>query len=602
MNNGATAALVGAGLIGAAAVAAIVLLLTGVLRAPDFIVARFSGAAGPEHSARYYPPGTLAYQWLTLAPGGGQLSHSRELLERLNQYSAFEDWLEDNYASLEDATGINLEADVMPWIGPDFSAGLLEWDIEAGQFEAAAAAGVRQREAAADFLDDWLDYLEAEFGRDFRAETAGADGGEFEIWAARDGAQVYALSADWLVFATSRWALDEILERHSDDGRPSLAGETAFQEARAALPERRFTSTYFNFQPLLAQWQELADEATAIELEQIIAEILGESSHWAALSMGWIERGLTLEAVYPTTGGINLLTADAPNPAPLLPADTLAYAALSFDPNLDNWRRQLREYRLTELFGPDTTISELNDASSELAGDLGLPDLPPLRNNARADDLLDLGLWHAEELTGINLETEFLDYLGGGLILSLSAFDFADFADDPNRHPIDAAALLSYRAGPGAGLSGTMRELADFAEAELDLDYDRVAVGAERDAFIFNLPESRYAPGYLLLDGHLALASTEDALTGLAAVAHGPANALAAEGEHRRAVQQLPERRELLAYIDLREIAGQLDAAGLEISRPQQRLLRGLFSALAASVHSADGRTCAAAVLTLFPE
>lgn len=77
-------------------------------------------------------------------------------------------------------------------------------------------------------------------------------------------------------------------------------------------------------------------------------------------------------------------------------------------------------------------------------------------------------------------------------------------------------------------------------------------MGAERDAFIFDLPESRYAPGYLLLDGQLALASTEDALTGLAAVAQGPDDALAAEGEHRQSVQQLPERRELLAYIDLR--------------------------------------------------
>lgn len=208
----------------------------------------------------------------------------------------------------------------------------------------------------------------------------------------------------------------------------------------------------------------------SVELEQTIAEILGETPGWAALSMGWIERGLTLEAVYPTTGGINLLTSSAPNPAPLLPSDTLAYAALSFDPNPDNWRRQLREYRLAELFGADTALSEFNDASSELAGDLGLPDPPPLRDNARADDLLDLGLWYAEELTGVNLETEFLDYLGGGLILSLSAFDFADFAADPNRHPIDAAALLAYRAGPGAGLAGTMRELADLAEAELDLD------------------------------------------------------------------------------------------------------------------------------------
>lgn len=61
MNSGATAALVGAGLMEAAAVAAIVLLL-GILRAPDFVVARFSGAAGPEHFARYYPPDALAYQ------------------------------------------------------------------------------------------------------------------------------------------------------------------------------------------------------------------------------------------------------------------------------------------------------------------------------------------------------------------------------------------------------------------------------------------------------------------------------------------------------------------------------------------------------------
>lgn len=77
-------------------------------------------------------------------------------------------------------------------------------------------------------------------------------------------------------------------------------------------------------------------------------------------------------------------------------------------------------------------------------------------------------------------------------------------------------------------------------------------MGAERGDFIFDLPESRYAPGYLLLDGQLALASTEDALAGLAAVAQQPAGALAAEGEHRQSVQQLTERRELLAYIDLR--------------------------------------------------
>ena len=607
MNDGAMAALVGAGLVGAAAVAVIVLLLTGVLRTPDFIVARFSGAAGPEHSARYYPPGTLAYQWLTLAPGGGQLSHSRELLERLDQYSAFEDWVDDSYEALEDATGIDLEADVMPWIGPDFSAALLEWDAASGEFDAAVTIGVRDREAAADFLDDWLDYLESESGRDFRAETVGAGGDDFEVWAWTDwgSAHAYALSSDLLVFATSRRVMDEVLERLADDDRPSLADEAAFQQARDALPERRFTSLYFNFEPLLAQWQELADAEISLQLEPAIEEILGAGPHWAALSMGWIERGLTLEAVYPAADGMELLTPALPNPAQQLPSDTLAYAALSFDPALDNWRRQLREYTLTEYFGPDAGLAELrelNDASLELARELGLPDPPPLRDNARPDDLLDLGLWYAEELTGVDLETEFLDYLGGELILSLAAFDFAEVAEDPERYPIDAAALLSYREGAGDGLAGALRELANLAEDELDLDYDRAAVGAERDAIIFDLPETRYDPGYLLLDHHLALASTEEALAELAAVASGQADNLASMDEHRRAMQPLPERRQLLAYINLGELTGQLDAVGLEIPRPARRLLRDLFGALAAAVHTADGHARAAAVLTLFPE
>ena len=90
----------------------VVLMFGGVIPVPDFVVARLTGAKPPEYSARYYPRDALAYYWLTLTPGNGQLSDSREIFQLLNEYPVFEDWLDEIQDDFEEETGIDFDADV----------------------------------------------------------------------------------------------------------------------------------------------------------------------------------------------------------------------------------------------------------------------------------------------------------------------------------------------------------------------------------------------------------------------------------------------------------------------------------------------------------
>ena len=56
----------------------------GFVPVPGLLLALLAGAKDSEHSARYYPPDTLAYAWATLLPGGGQYADMRQVWDRFN--------------------------------------------------------------------------------------------------------------------------------------------------------------------------------------------------------------------------------------------------------------------------------------------------------------------------------------------------------------------------------------------------------------------------------------------------------------------------------------------------------------------------------------
>lgn len=574
----------------------------GLIPIPGPLLALLAGAKEPEYSARYYPSDTLAYTWVTLTPGGGQFEEMRDIWERLNEYPAFTDLIDELREEFEDDTGINFEMEVMPWIGPEISAALTDFDAEQETPTAVAAIGVRDQDAAAAFLTKWRDYMAEESGADFEAGShRGVD-----IWVGEDTSQAYALTDNLLVYATDEITLKNTLDR-IEDGGDSLANEANFIAARAALPERRFSSFYLDYQ----QGIELLDEFLSGESGALMPGMFGpaafaeQAPDWVAGSAGWVERGVTMQVVSPTVPALGLETMALQDPANLLPADTLGFMAGAFDPNVDHWRTALGEYDLAGLLPYPELIDEINDGVDEIASG----NAPELNTDATLADALDLGLWLVKDLTDIDLEADFFDHLSGQAILAVRDFDFDAVTDDPAANAIDAVAMLSYREDGKAGLDDTMGKVANLVR-NIGLETRSVDVGADDDATLFDLGllgmmmggQFGYRPGYVLHDQYLTIGTTESALSAIVARQNGEGDGLTSDAEYRRATAHLATDGQFLGYVDVRRIIAQLDGDDLALEPEEYRILREGIGVAAFSSTTGEDYSRGAAVLTLFPE
>ena len=109
--------------------------------------------------------------WATLVPGGGQLQEILDIWERLDDSRTFRDLVDQAQDEFEDETGIDFETGVMPWIGPEFSLGVLEADWSREEWVVAGMIGVRDGDTAEEFFRDWLEYMENEHYTEFHDET-----------------------------------------------------------------------------------------------------------------------------------------------------------------------------------------------------------------------------------------------------------------------------------------------------------------------------------------------------------------------------------------------------------------------------------------------
>lgn len=575
-----------------------------LLPIPGPILALLVGAKEPEYSARYYPSDTLAYAWLTLTPGEGQFEDMEDIWGRFNEYPALADLVDELKRELADDTGIDFETEVMPWIGPEVAGAVLGAGIDQDAPSAVVTIGVRDDDAAENFLAKWREYMTGETDADFIADSHRG----FDIWVddvAND--QTYALTDDWLVFATDRRALTETLDRIADGG-DSLADDANFMSARAALPERRFSSFYLDYQ----QGLELLDDFMDNELGALAPGMFGpaafaeQAPEWVAGSAEWVERGVTMEVVSPTVSTYGLDIVELENPANLLPADTLGFMAGAFDPDVDHWRTALGEYDLDSLLPYPELIDEINDGVDEMAGG----NAPELNADATLADALDLGFWLVEDLTGIDLEADFFDHLLGQAILAVRDFDFDAVADDPTANAVEVVAMLSYRKDGKEGLAGTMDKVGDLLQEHAGLEASSVDIGAEDDATVFDLgllgmmvgSPIGYRPGYVLHDQYLTFGTTESALAAIVERQNGGGDSLSSDAEYQRAAVHLATDGQFLGYVDVRRIVAQLDAGDLDLEPEEYQILREGIGVAAFSSTTGEDYTIGAAVLTLFPE
>lgn len=578
---------------------------------PGPILALLAGAKPPEYSARYYPPRTLAYAWVTLTPGEGQFEDMEDIWERFNEYPAFTDLIDELRDEFEDDTGIDFETEVMPWIGPEIAAAVIEVKLSDGGItfndgvetwegvSAAVTVGVRDEDAAAEFLSKWLEYMERETDANFRSGSHGS----YDTWADENALQAYAVTRDWLVFTTNLETLESILARIDDEGGESLADTPEFQAARAVLPERRFSSIYVDYEQVLELSNDFAAGLIGMPGPAAFAD---QSPDWVAGSAEWVERGVTMEVVSPTVSTYGLDIVELEDPANLLPADTLGFMAGAFDPNVDHWRTGLGEYDLDGLLPYPELIEEINDGVAEVASG----NAPKLDADATLADALDLGFWLVKDLTGIDLEADFFDHLSGQAILAVRDFDFDAVADDPTANAVDVVAMLSYREDGKEGLHDTMDKVGDLLQEHAGLEVSSVDIGADDDATVFDLrllgmmvgDPIGYRPGYILHDQYLTFGTTESALAAIVERQNGDGHSLSSDAEYQRAAIHLETDGQFLGYVDLRRIVAQLNAGDLDLEPEEYQILREGIGVTAFSSTTAEDYTRGAAVLTLFPK
>ena len=580
---------------------------------PGPLLALLAGAKEPEYSARYYPADTLAYAWVTLAPGGGQLADMQDIFQRFNEYRDFRRIVDELQDDFEDETGIDFEGEVQPWVGPDAAVGFIDYDTRRDDAIIVAVISVRDNAAAGSFLRAWLDYMEDEEGADFDPDSYK----DFEIWADDSNHQVYGLSKDLLVFATTESGFREVADAVAGDTDRSLADNENFKSARAALSERRFASVYVDYKKTLDLVEDLAIDEIGF------TEIGGFDEHepeWIAASAAWFDRAVAVETVMPIGIDQPLEIASLDDPASLVSDDTLAFIAGTFDPNLDNWRVALRSYDLADFLPESDVLDEINSGVAEISG--GSP--PELSVRDSLSDMLDLVLWLVDDLTGINLEDALFDHLGGEAILAIGDVDFADVDEDPLSHAIDGVVMLSYRDGSKENLADTMNEVTGLIEDQLFLfiETDAVDVGADDDATLFEirreLVQTDYSPGYVLHGGYLTIGTTEDALEATVDLQNGGGSSLASYTEYGRAAEHLPAKRQMLGYVNLHRIILQIGPDDFDMTDDEFEILEeGLSVAVISSysphcLNSSGSYICEipggtdvtriTAVLTLFPE
>ena len=199
-------------------------------------------------------------------PGIGQGKRILDLWNRFEGLPKFEEAVDDLLEELEEETGIDFEEDVLPWVGPDLSLGLMNVTEDSG--DVTALIGVKDHIAASGFLQKLVENMR-EDGVEFRRED---DIHGFEVWADWDSDTGLALSGDWFLFASTEDALNDVLDLISGEEGQSLSDKPNFQEARSAMTGDRAMSLYMDLEraaELSGLGADVLSEATGMGLDAV---------------------------------------------------------------------------------------------------------------------------------------------------------------------------------------------------------------------------------------------------------------------------------------------------------------------------------------------
>ena len=492
---------------------------------------RPSSVTRPEAAASYYPEDAVAYVWLDLALGESPSGILPLLFDQLDELEGLGGLEDEGEGILPDAIETVLGG-LGTWIGTEVSAAVV--DLEDGGIGVAVTVAASDRDAAAEFLQGWLEKQERRASTSFERQVV--DDGV--LWVGTGNGwmeeQVYAQAGNLVLFGTDSGLIEGMLERIDGDHPDALGSARRFQEARAAARDGGFASAYVDLEWLAGR---MGDPDRSF-----CPGVPFDTPEWLMISADWVGDGLVVDLATPDVTSWWTDTPAVVTDA-IVPADALGFVSIEFDPDMDRWREVLGGCEIAGLI-PGGYLFDL--PSGEDGGDFD--------QGATLADALDLALGFVDLGIGLDLEADLFDHLGGQLVIA---------AHSPDRQGsfVEAVAALSHRPLSANALAGTMDRVAGGVTSLTGVSLQELDLGGGRPAQVMEDEDLSF--GYILNGGFLTIGTSADALETTVAVQQGTRGRISDTDRYRRTVEQISYDPLLLAYVDLATVIDQMGPAGM---------------------------------------
>ena len=513
----------------------------------------------PEDTARFLPAETSLYASMNLRPGVGQLMKAQDILDLFKENPKFEEKLDELYGDLEEETGIDVEEELLPWLGPEIAFAIPTFEGIEEMPELVVFIGHTDKAAAESFLRKLLAYAE-ESGETEYAETLTHGHLTFVIDPSDDVSVHIALADDYIVVSAGAETLDSTLDRmDSGEDQPSLFDDPEFQEAREAAESPRFGLMYVDIAGIVDQ----AGDIVGDEITDSLQDFSDELPDFIVASSSFIDQGILVSASFDYPVQDQLFVPEADNSlgsAGLASEDTVAL--LSFVGVQDAWER-LRE-ELADV--PDLNLDE---AFEEIEAEIGI------------DIERDVFGWMTGELALAVL-------LPGGGSFSVDEIHANMYVEFDNRDQALSGMVRLQEALEDGGIEFHVSNIEGVDAAVVDL-------GDE-------LGSASLTPGYVVLDDYVVIGTTLTSLRQAVLAEKGDIPSLRGSTAFSRPLEEAGGSADFMVYGNIRRIAEeaikQLDETELEEYRDTADPFVEPLEAFLMGVDVEEGLVTISAVIT----
>ena len=500
---------------GLLAAAALVLVLAAAAGVGVYLFIQFQSLSQPpEETARFLPEDTSLYISMNLRPGAGQLMKAREVLDLFRKNPRFQEKLDELYEGIEEGTGIAVEEDLFPWLGPEIAVAVPTFEGIAEELELVVFIGTTDTAAAETFLRKLLAFGEESTGTEFEEKVTRGHL-TFVVDTSDDFGIHIALADDYIVVATGAETLESTLARmDSAEGRerPSLFDSPGFQQARKSAESPRFGIIYVDPAGIAEFGEDVVEGLTGG-----LVDFGDQLPEYIVASASFIDSGIRFSTSFDYPAGDRLFVPASDNSlgsAELAPGDTLA--TVSFVGVRDAWDR-FRD------------------------GFIDFPDLD-----------LDEALDEVEAEIGIDIDRDIFGWMTGELAVALLLPGGVPFSTDQ----IHANVYVEFDDRARA-LSG-MENIRGVLE-EGGIESRVVDVGGV-DATVMDLGEDglfNLRPGYVVLEDYVVIGTTLTSLGQAVEAERGDVPSLRESPAFGRAMEAAGDATDLLVYGNVRRIVAE---------------------------------------------